>query len=226
MSVQAEKKISAIILCAGRGSRMGGQLKALLPLAHDLGSPNPHTFLDEIVSRLSDIPFEEILIVTGFESHRVRDHLALREPHPKIKLTNNSLYVTGMFRSIKSGIKGLSKNTDAVMIILVDQPFIAKQTYEKVYQSYISGNDKSLWKTYFDQQPGHPVIIGSDYFQQILNYLPNAAEREQGCQFLFRQNKNQVAEVHVDDPMTILDFDTESDLSTKLAKSLSASRLS
>lgn len=202
-SVTVEKKISAVILCAGQGTRMGGQLKALLPFQN-------HTFLDEVIKQISPLPFEEILLVTGYESHLIREHIK-QYKDPRIKTTNNSLYVTGLFRSIKSGIKALFKKTDAVMILLVDQPMISHKTYELAYKAFLSTQGKSLWRVMHHQKPGHPVIIGSKYFQTILDRIPKVDERDRGCQFLFKEHPQDTVEISVDDQHAAGDIDTKAD---------------
>lgn len=189
---------------------MGGKLKALLPFQH-------HTFIDEILAQIAEIPLEEIVIVTGYESHKVREHFSGRKLDPKIKISNNSLYVTGLFRSIKSGLKGLSKPTHAVMIILADQPQISKTTYQKIHQDFISSSGNTLWRAFHQHKAGHPTIIGAEHFKEILTRIPSPAERDRGCQFLFQRaaqtNSREIREIHLDDPGITNDFDTESDIS-------------
>ena len=203
-SMTVGKKISAVILCAGQGTRMGGQLKALLPFQN-------HTFLDEVLDQIAPLPFEEILLVTGYESHRIREHV-VRYQDQRIKLTNNSLYITGLFRSLKSGIKALFKKTDAVMIILVDQPQISTKTYLQVYEEFQKSTEKSLFRVTYQNRAGHPVIIGSKYFQTILSRIPQAEERDRGCQFLFNDNADDVLEIAVQDQHTTNDIDTTVEL--------------
>ncbi len=198
-----EKKISAVILCAGQGSRMGGELKALLPL-------NNHTFLDEVIEQISSLPFEEILLVSGFESHRIREHIK-NYKDSRIKVTNNSLYVTGLFRSIKSGVKALFKRTDAVMIILVDQPLISRVTYNQIYQVFLGSTGKSLWRITHKNNPSHPVIISSKYFSEIISRIPTKDERDRGCQFLFKRNPAEVTEIPIEDQHAASDIDTQKD---------------
>lgn len=64
---------SAVILAAGKGTRMGGLTaqtpKPMLPLA---GKP----MLEHILDRLRDAGFRRVLLVVGYRSETIRTHLA------------------------------------------------------------------------------------------------------------------------------------------------------
>lgn len=189
---------------------MKGRAKALLPLQH-------HTFVDEILSHILPLPFEEIILVTGHESHLVRAHFAGKITDPRVKISNNSLFITGIFRSIKSGIKGLSKPADAVMLMLCDQPLVAGETYRALFDAFTNMPEKILLHTDDQGTSGYPQIMGSNFFQEILTHIPSAEERDQDCHHFFQRLKisdpEKIKEVAIPTSFfKIQDFNTEEDL--------------
>ncbi|WP_242092378.1 NTP transferase domain-containing protein [Aestuariivivens sediminicola] len=67
--------MTGVILAAGKGSRLGNYTidlpKSLLPLDDD-----GYTLLDYNIDILSQLNLKNIIVVTGFNSHKIEDHLS------------------------------------------------------------------------------------------------------------------------------------------------------
>ena len=107
--------IAGIILAAGEARRMG-QLKQLLPLG---GKPMIwHVANAACVSRL-----DPVLLVTGAGSDAVVS--SLQEFHTTS--IHNENWADGQAGSVRTGIRDLPEETEAVLFLPADQPLISAQ---------------------------------------------------------------------------------------------------
>ena len=115
--------ISAVVLAAGRSTRMGTQ-KLLLPLG---GEPLVH----RTVRAVCDAGFDEVLVVVG------SDYLEVLEALDGLPVRHalNPDYATGMGSSFRTAVAHLS-HSDAAMFALADQPLVASTQYRAVLDAY------------------------------------------------------------------------------------------
>lgn len=151
--------LSAIILAAGSGSRIGTpKLKLKI---------DDEYFINVIIRKLKSVGVKNISAV-------------IREDYKEWCLRNapGALFILneepekGMFHSVKLGLIN-SEKSDGVIIFPVDYPFVETSTIEKLIRSF-EENPNCIIKPYFESKSGHPLIIPECYFQSIvLNNLQN-----------------------------------------------------
>jgi molybdenum cofactor cytidylyltransferase len=185
--------ISAILLAAGESKRMG-RMKLTMPLGED-------TVIEQVVSHLLSSSVDEIVIVLGHQSEQVRQTIGDKP----VKFVINKDYKLGMSTSIRAGLNELDDRSDALIVVLGDQPFIYSEIIDKLVQAY-ENNDKGIVVPTYRGRNGHPVIFDMKYKTELL-----ALKGDEGGRQLIAENGNDVLEVPVDAEGIIKDIDTPDD---------------
>lgn len=147
--------INALILAAGRSSRMGSD-KALLPI-------NQASFIEHIIKKLDQVA-AEIFVVLGKNFERIQFFLS--ELDIPCHLVKNEHSEKEMFSSIQKGLRSVPKN-DPVLLHMIDQPSIPLQIYKKLIQRY-SGKELFIQPS-FQNKAGHPLLLSPKFIDIILS---------------------------------------------------------
>ena len=117
--------ITAVILAAGTGSRMG-RLKQLLPWGES-------TVLETVITKVSSCPLidDQIRVVLGAGYQQIEAVLG-GITDPRLQILINYNYRRGMLTSIRKGLAGLPDQTEYVMFFLADQPLISSEVIESL----------------------------------------------------------------------------------------------
>jgi CTP:molybdopterin cytidylyltransferase MocA len=143
-----------IILAAGRGTRMEGRVKQLLPLA---GRP----LLQHVVDAAAAAGLEEIVVVTGHAADEVE--AALRLP-PGARTVRNPAYAEGQAGSLAAGLAAVGPEAPAALVLLGDQPEVRPDAIRAV--GALAGVAPLARATY-GGRPGHPVLIGRTLWAEL-----------------------------------------------------------
>jgi molybdenum cofactor cytidylyltransferase len=150
-------KISALILAAGESKRMGGKHKLLLPFAG-------RTIIECTVDAVQQANVDEAIIVLGYEAEAIRQVLINRT----LKIVYNADYHQGMSSSIHAGLAAISPSTQAVMIVLADQPLVRSAELNLLISAFSQIKNKSIAVPTFNGQRGNPVIFDLRYRAELL----------------------------------------------------------
>ena len=75
MNKAASNQATCVVLCGGRGSRMGEQTKELpKPLVEIAGKP----ILQHILEKLDTVGFDQVVLCTGYKSEKIEEHVENR----------------------------------------------------------------------------------------------------------------------------------------------------
>src|SRR5215472_14742754 len=159
--------ISAVVLAAGKSTRMG-QPKQLLPL-------NGKPLLEHTLAGLRNLKLHEIVVVVGCGADTVRARVDLHD----VKVVENKDYERGMGRSLGLGVSALAEATDGVLIVLADQPFVRSDTYEQIIDEYRQSDAQFVIPAYRGFR-GNPVLIDRSVFPEIM-----ALHGDIGCRAIF-----------------------------------------
>lgn len=185
--------ICAIVLAAGRSQRMGTQ-KLLLPLG---GKP----VIARVVDELSASQVEEILVVVGSDGERMVETLIGKA----VEFVENADPASDMLGSVRCGLRALSADCAAVLVVLGDQPGITRVLVDELIQCFRFDKSKIIVPTCSGHR-GHPVLIGSHYFDEVLMRHTNA-----GLRGFLDTHANEVTNVAVSDITAMEDMDTPAD---------------
>ncbi|MBW2058117.1 MAG: nucleotidyltransferase family protein [Deltaproteobacteria bacterium] len=187
-------RISAIVLAAGRSTRMGTN-KLLLELEGE-------TLVERIVDVLLRCRLDRITVVTGFESERIRERLKRRE----VDLAHNPRFHEGMATSIRVGLRQIGPDTGAVLIALADHPLLTPELVDRLIEAY-RRSDKGIVCPRFRGKRGHPVIFDLARYREALVRL----EGDIGGREVVEAHRDDLLEFDVDSPAVIRDIDSLED---------------
>lgn len=192
--------ISGILLAAGESRRMGS-LKPLLPYGRS-------TIIEEVAQTLLESKLDEVRVVLG---HR-QDEIARALTGKALHLVVNYHYQEGMLSSIQCGISSLSSDVEAVLIALVDQPFISQTTINLLIERYKSQGKGMVVPTYKGKR-GHPIIISMKYREEIL-----ALDKEKGLRQLMSAHPDDILEIESETELILQDLDYQEDYLKELER--------
>ncbi len=149
--------LSAIILAAGYSSRMGC-FKPLLPLA---GKP----LVQRAIELFQSAGISDIRVVTGHRSRTLNATIVRLGASP----VKNPAFSEGMFSSIQTGIRKVSKQCAGFFILPVDIPLVRTHTVSRLVADFQHHPNRILYPNYLGQR-GHPPLIPSHLSADILHW--------------------------------------------------------
>jgi molybdenum cofactor cytidylyltransferase len=169
-------KITGIYLAAGHSRRMGVN-KLALPLKHStVGSLGLETALH---TRLEDM----IVVVKKEDCLDWMDSALNTKARDRMVLVRCGAENHGQAESLKNGVRqAIELQSDAIVIMLADQPFVTKEMIENLISRYERFNPQYVASRYQEIiQP--PVLLFSIIFPALLKL-----KGDQGARFLFENH--------------------------------------
>ena len=185
-------EIAAILLAAGRSSRMGA-FKPLLPFG---GS----TVIECCIKNLRAAGVEEIVVVVGHRAQDVREHLK----EFGVGFTVNPDPASEMSASIALGVDAVTSNARALLLALVDHPAVPPEVIQILIDEWKRGS--TMVQPEYAGRGGHPVLIDLAYRNELVNLDP-----AQGLRGLLAAHREPVRRVPVASPFVARDMDTWED---------------
>ena len=187
--------ISAIILAAGEGKRIGST-KALL----NWGNEN---LINYQINSLSHESITEKIVVVGSESENVKKAILRNE----IKIAENNNYLSGKTSSIKKGISYIGNDQNDILLIAVDQPR-TEDLINKVIDFHITNPlDKKISMPYKEGHGGHPIIFSNLF----LDDLSKIKEESFGIREIIKNNSESIIRFKTTDFSSNIDINTSED---------------
>jgi len=184
------EKTAALILAAGRSSRMG-DFKPLLPLGGK-------TVIGYAVDLFRKAGVADILVVAGFEAERLVPVIEELGAGWVI----NPDYDRGMFSSLQTGVRRIAASCEAFFVLPVDHPFVKPSTVLSLIKAYNGGNEK-ICRPSYEGRRGHPPLIPAALIPAIL-----AFNEPGGLRALLSRYEEQTLNVDCGDPGILADLDT------------------
>lgn len=190
-----EKKIWALLLCAGRSRRMQ-EFKPLLPLGD-------RTILEHTISRFQEAGVDRIMAVTG---HRREKLFPVLEKKQVQEVYNEEYAVRDMFYSVCTGIRAILKKEkpEGILVCPADIPLIHPFTIRQVTETRRQQNE-SVIQPVFGGKEGHPLFIGEELLDELLHYTGDC-----GLQG-FLNSREQICRIEVPDRCILFDADVKED---------------
>jgi molybdenum cofactor cytidylyltransferase len=147
--------IGAVILAAGRGSRMG------LP-KWQLRLSSGQFFYQYLLNQFKDLGCETVIVVNSDDYELLKHDKQISD----IKIVRNNRVDLGRLYSLQCGLRSLSENKHC-FVQNIDNPFICEDLLATL-KSGITHFDYALPE--FDGRGGHPLLIKDIIAKQILQY--------------------------------------------------------
>jgi molybdenum cofactor cytidylyltransferase len=190
--MQTPSHVAAIILAAGRSTRMGENNKLLADVA---GQPMLHWAIDSA----QQANVKDIIVVSGHQADEVgqvaKDH--------QVTLVHNQEFTSGIASSIKAGLQALDDNVDALFIMLGDMPFVASEQLNAMINSFNNSDEQAIVLPYFRQQRGNPVLWSKRYITELMQLSGDI-----GARHLLKKYAEHIVEIEFSDDAVIIDIDT------------------
>lgn len=187
------RRVSAILLAAGRSQRMG-RLKGLLPWQGT-------SLIEWQLTQLEQSLIDDIVVVLGYGANRYEP---LIQRHQIRSVINND-YEQGKTSSILKGLKTISPQAEAVLIAAVDQP-LRERTINHMIKHMVHTNQAIVIPIYGNQR-GHPVLFSASLKGELLRI----SEQTHGLKNIIRTHHELISELHTDDAYVLYNFNRPSD---------------
>jgi len=187
--------IPAIVLAAGRSSRMG-RPKATLPVN------DGHTFLTRIVRTFLDSGVDDVIVVVGHDADAIA--ASFSESGLPARFVVNREYDRGQLSSLLAGLNVIDRpGVAAVLMTLVDVPLVSSSTVRAVIDAYRRTGVPIVRPTSGDRH-GHPLLIDRSVFAAL-----RAANFTSGAKSVVRAYASAIGDIPIEDEGAFTDIDTE-----------------
>jgi molybdenum cofactor cytidylyltransferase len=184
--------IAAIVLAAGRSTRMGGPNKLLEEIS---GKPLVRIAAEHALASKAS----PVIVVTGHERERVGAALA----DLPIKLVHNPDFASGLGGSLKVGIAAVPSAADGAIVCLGDMPQVDAALIDHLIAALDPDKGALAVVPVFDGRRGNPVLWSRRFFPDLM-----AIEGDIGARHLIGRYGEAVVEVPVSGKAGLVDVDT------------------
>lgn len=151
-----KKFISGLVLGAGASSRFG-QPKQLLPFKGD-------TLLGWVIKQAElATELDEVVVVLGRAAEEIREKVVFGNA----KVVENPVFGEGCASSYRAGIEALDPGSDAIMILLGDQPGVDPETINRMADEWRRGDGQIAIASYRGRK-GHPMLFARPLFDKLV----------------------------------------------------------
>lgn len=174
------KLISGLILGAGASQRFG-EPKQLLPFADT-------TLLGWVVRQAQHATgLDETIVVLGRSADEIRERVDFGDA----SVVENLVFSEGCASSYRAGIAALDSHSDAIMILLGDQPGITPEIIDHLADEWRQSNAPIALCSY-EGRKGHPMIFARSLFDQL-----ETLHGDKAAWKLVDRHASSVLEVHL-----------------------------
>jgi molybdenum cofactor cytidylyltransferase len=189
--------IPAIVLAAGRSSRMG-RAKATLPAG------DGQTFLTRIVRTFLDAGVDDVIVVVGHDADAIA--ASFSDSGLPARFVVNREYDRGQLSSLLAGLNAIDRpGVSAALVTLVDVPLVSASTVRTVIERY-RGTRAAIVRPTSGDRHGHPLLIDRSVFGAL-----RAADPAAGAKPIVRAHASAAGDIAIDDEGAFIDIDTEED---------------
>jgi molybdenum cofactor cytidylyltransferase len=196
MTGRDNSRVGAVVLAAGRSTRMG-EPKQLLRLGKS-------TVLEQTLDNILGARVDDVVLVLGSSAEIIRRQVPA-STFEGLKVVVNEAYGQGMASSLREGLSALDPQIDAALIVLADQPFVRPETFGRIVDRYRRSEAEIVIPTHKGSR-GNPVLLDRAVFPEIM-----ALDGDIGCRAIFGGHLEGIVMVEVDDAGILIDIDNKAD---------------
>ena len=191
------KRIAAVVLAAGRSTRMGGPNKLLAEIAR---RPLVRIVAEEALASRAD----PVIVVAGHQRAEVEKALA----GLRVRIVHNPDFAEGLGTSLRAGIAAVPADSDAAIVCLGDMPRVDAALLNRLIAAFDPDRGALVVVPTFEGKRGNPVLWSRRFFPDLM-----AIEGDVGARRLIGRYSEAVAEVTVEGKAALIDVDTPEALS-------------
>jgi molybdenum cofactor cytidylyltransferase len=188
-------RVAAIVLAAGRSSRMGPQNKLVADIG---GMPMVRRVVETALASTA----RPVMVMTGHMAAEVAAALSGLD----VTLVANPDYATGLASSLKVGIRAVPDACDGALVLLGDMPLITAEHLGALVDAFGVAPERIVVPVHEGRQ-GNPVIWPRRHFAELLQL-----EGDAGAKRLIGAHRQDVREVELATDGIFADIDTPEEL--------------
>jgi molybdenum cofactor cytidylyltransferase len=185
-------RIAAIVLAAGRSTRMGGTNKLVAEIG---GKPLVRIAADQALASRA----QPVIVVTGHQRERIEKALA----GLPVRFVHNPDFADGLGTSLKAGIAAVPAEADGVVVCLGDMPQVDAALIDRLIAAFNPEQGALAVMPTFNGRRGNPVLWSRRFFPELM-----AIEGDVGARHLITQYGEAVVEVPLTGTAAHVDVDT------------------
>jgi molybdenum cofactor cytidylyltransferase len=186
------RSIAAVVLGAGRSSRMGGPNKLLAEIA---GRPLVRIVVEQALASHA----RPVVVVTGHQRERVEAALS----GLPVTIVHNPDFADGLGGSLRTGIAALPAEVDGAIVCLADMPQVDGALIDRLIGALDPDHGALVVVPTIDGKRGNPVVWSRRFFPDLM-----AVEGDVGARYLIGRYPEAVAEVPLSGTAVLTDVDT------------------
>jgi molybdenum cofactor cytidylyltransferase len=193
---QAGRRVVALVLAAGRSTRMGAVNKMLAEIG---GKPLVRIAAEQAVASNA----HPVIVVTGHEREKVE--AALKDL--PVRFVQNPDFAEGLGTSLKAGIAAVPEEADAAIVCLGDMPQVDAALINRLIAAFDPERGALVVVPSIDGRRGNPVVWSRRFFHDLM-----AIQGDVGARHLIGNYAEAVVEVPVAGEAALTDVDTPESL--------------
>lgn len=192
------RRVAAIVLAAGRSSRMRGPNKLLADIG---GAP----LVRRVVAQVAASRAAPVIVVTGHQRAEVARALEGLD----VRFVHNEAYGEGIASSVKAGIAAVPEECDGALVCLGDMPLVGAGLIDALVDRFAPDAGALIVVPVSGGRRGNPVLWSRRFFPELM-----ALEGDVGARHLIERRGEAVAEIAVEGDGAFVDIDTPEALET------------
>jgi molybdenum cofactor cytidylyltransferase len=198
---EAGRRVAAIVLAAGRSTRMGGPNKLLADIG---GRPMVRIVVEQALASRA----RPVLVITGHQRDRIEAALA----GLAVTLMHNPSFAEGLSTSLKAGITALPADIDGAIVCLGDMPHVDAELINRLISAFDPERGALVVVPTIAGKRGNPVVWSRRFFPDLASL-----DGDVGARHLIVGYQEAVVEVPADQA-ALVDVDTPDALSAVKAE--------
>jgi molybdenum cofactor cytidylyltransferase len=204
-------RIAALVLAAGRSSRMGGPNKLLAEID---GAP----MVARAVAAALASQSVSVTVVLGHMAAEVRAAVAsLGASAATVRYVENPDFADGLSASLRAGLGALPADVDGVLVCLGDMPAVSSAQLDKLIAAFNPVEGRSICVPTVRGKRGNPVLWDRRFFAEM-----TGVSGDTGARHLIGEHADLVCEVEMGSEGVLIDLDTPEALAAFRARTTEA----
>ena len=186
------RRIAAVVLAAGRSTRMGGPNKLLAEIG---GRPLVRIAVEQALASRA----RPVIVVTGHQRDKVEAALEGLD----VRRVHNPNFADGLSTSVKAGLAAVPEDVDGAIVCLGDMPQVTAALIDKLVAAFDPERGALVVVPTIDGKRGNPVVWARRFFPELM-----ALDGDVGARHLIGRYPEAVTEVPLTDTAALVDVDT------------------
>jgi molybdenum cofactor cytidylyltransferase len=186
------RHIAAIVLAAGRSTRMGGPNKLLAEIS---SQPLVRIAAQQALASQA----RPVIVVTGHQREQVEAALIGLD----VVLVHNPDFAAGLSTSVKAGIAAVPHGVDGAVVCLGDMPQVNAMLIDKLLSAFDPEKGSLVVVPTINGKRGNPVVWSRRFFPEL-----SALQGDTGARHLIAGFPEAVTEVPLTGSAALVDVDT------------------